>query len=68
MDTINDTRIIKRCPKCGVTKPISEFYTYPGWCKKCDNARPRKRTVYHKKYQRKRRAAINDNSSNNDKQ
>jgi hypothetical protein len=36
-------RTHKRCPACGVSKPLSEFYTTPsgapsGYCKNCQRA------------------------------
>lgn len=38
----------RRCPQCGVTKPLSDFYgrkKLSGWCKSCD--RQRSKSYYH---------------------
>jgi hypothetical protein len=33
---------MRRCPNCGETKPLDEFYKTPGYCKPCAKIRASK--------------------------
>lgn len=36
---------MKICPACDTAKPLGEFYDGSGWCKRCQNSRPKPQTA-----------------------